>query len=66
MTGVPWSEVKLKRRIQDLEKRVEELEGKLKFLAQRAEQAEEDLDTGADYYHETVIPVKHLKRWKLI
>lgn len=49
-----------------LQARVAELEKKLQELKDMAETAEEDIETGADYYYEPVVSVAHLRRKKLI
>ena len=46
--------------------RAKKAEAKLQFLKNMAETAEEDLETGADYYDEPVVSVAHLRRKKLI
>lgn len=69
----PTAVARLQIRVADLEeqlahanRRAEGAEKKLQELRNMAETAEEDIETGADYYYEPVVSVAHLKRRKLI
>lgn len=48
------------------EEQMNDLKVKLQHLKNMAETAEEDIETGADYYYEPVVSVAHLRRNKLI